>query len=152
MVSLSREREALILANLDLVASLSRGTPDPEEFFSIGQLTLVLAAGRHDLSMPQEAFRAFARKAIVGAFNTEHRKRSAARALRESLTPRTVLPEEEYRVEDLPQALQDLLAAPRVQAILAGEAAQSLYGHTVLQERSLCKLRREIRELVCREL
>lgn len=81
MVSLSREREALILANLDLVDELSRRTTDPEEFYSIGQLALVLAAGRHDLSRPQEAFRAYAAKAVQGAINNEYSKRESQRVL-----------------------------------------------------------------------
>lgn len=144
MVSLSREREALILAHLDLVERLSHGTPDPEEFFSIGQLALVLAAGRHDLSLPQEAFRAYAAKSIRGAFKDEHRRRAAERTLRMGLRPQTVQPDFEYRVEDLSAATQNLLADDLVQA--------SLGRKTSLPDRSARYRRRRVLQVVSQEL
>jgi DNA-directed RNA polymerase specialized sigma24 family protein len=144
MVGFSREREALILANLDLVSKLSKNTPDPEEFFSIGQLALVIAAGRHDLSRPAEAFRAYAKKCVTGAIQDEHRRRAAERSVLAGIKPPTPQPEVQWCLADLPPALQEQLAHPRVQRILARSEA--------LPERSSRALRRICRLLVCREL
>jgi DNA-directed RNA polymerase specialized sigma subunit len=145
MVGFSREREALILANLDLVAKLASHTSDPEEFFSVGQLALVLAAGRHDLSLPQEAFRAYARRAIARAFGIERRQREAHRALLRGYveaTPQTVRTEEEYQLEDLSEDSREVLAAEQNRAALEGR----------LPERTGRKYRARLHRLVAKEL
>lgn len=79
MVSLSNERAELMIDNLGLVHSMSRRTPDPEEFFSIGQMALVKAANRVDLSRSAGEFQAYARVAIHYAFAGEYRRRALQR-------------------------------------------------------------------------
>lgn len=84
MVSMSREREALIIDNFDLVvvavSRIPRGC-DPEEFYSIAQTALVVAANLHDLSLPTAAFRCYARHIIRREFISEFRRRRRVQQL-----------------------------------------------------------------------